>query len=144
TSPAPGEVLLSILLSGGGIPNQAVLNKVLAKVSDKTIRPLTDHVTAAAPEIVGYDIDIVWYLHADDLIFKTEIESKVEQALADYVLWQKSKIGRDINRSELIARLKNAGAKRLEVTTPVYTKLNKTQIAIAQQVNLSFGGAEDG
>ena len=58
-------------------------------------------------------------------------------------MWQKTKLGRDINPSELISRIIIAGAKRVEVTYPIYTKIESTQIAIVENNNSSLGGIED-
>ena len=38
-------------------------------------------------------------------------------------------MGRDINPDEIIQRLKNAGAKRLEISSPVFTVVGETQVA---------------
>lgn len=143
TSPEPGRVLLSILLKDGQLPNQAVLDKVYAAVSPKTVRPLTDHITVAPPEIVEYDIDVTWWIYTDSLIFKADMETKMNEALSDYVLWQKSKIGRDKNPSELNARLKAVGVKRVEIVSPGYEKLGENQLAVAKNIALKFGGTED-
>lgn len=144
SSPAEGRVLLTILLTGGQIPNQAILDKVFEKVNDKKVRPLTDKVTVDVPEVVDFDIDVTWWLHTDNLLFKETIEKKVQAALDEFVLWQKTKQGRDINPSELNARLKNAGAKRVEIPSPIYQKLTKHQLAVANTITLTYGGAEDG
>lgn len=55
----------------------------------------------------------------------------------------KSKLGRDINPSELISRIIMAGAKRVEITSPVYTKIEPTQVAILESNNSSLGEIED-
>lgn len=144
TSPEPGKVLLSILLKNGELPNQAMIDKVYEKVSDRTVRPLTDHVFVAAPEVVNYDVEATWWISSKDLVFKSNVEANVTKALNDYVLWQKSKIGRSIDPSELNAMLKNAGAKRVEITSPTYLQLTKTQLAVAKNITFTFGGVEDG
>jgi hypothetical protein len=36
-----------------------------------------------------------------------------------------------------------AGAKRVTVTAPVFTALDKTQVAIADEVTVDMGGFED-
>ncbi|EJX4857691.1 baseplate J protein, partial [Salmonella enterica] len=59
----------------------------------------------------------------------TLIQSEVSKALEEYKLWQRSVMGRDINPDEIISRFKNAGAKRLEITSPVFTVISEIQAA---------------
>ena len=56
-----GCVKIVPLLEGGGIPDAAMLTKVLDAVNAKDIRPLTDKVSAVPPEVETYDIEIVYY-----------------------------------------------------------------------------------
>ena len=58
------------------------------------------------------------------------------------MLWQKSKLGRDVNPSELIRRIMDAGAKRVVVTAPAYAVVSETQVAVAKTTNVSLGGME--
>ncbi len=142
--PEPGKVLITVILKNGELPNEAILQKVLNKLSQKTIRPLTDYVMVEAPKKVNYDIDLIWYISTDDLIFKNDIEVKINNAIQEFTIWQKSKIGRDVNPTELIHLLKKAGAKRVDLKAPVYVAVEKkTSIAIENNINVSYGGAED-
>src|SRR3546814_4822909 len=57
TSPAPGEVLVSVLSrAGSGVPSPELLATVATFVSDETRRPLTDFVTVQAAGIVDYSV----------------------------------------------------------------------------------------
>ncbi len=71
------------------------------------------------------------------------ITAKVEQAVAEYVLWQRSAPGRDINPSRLIAAIQDAGAKRVELDAPAFQALQPTEIARETDVEITFGGLED-
>lgn len=51
--------------------------------------------------------------------------------------------GRDINPDELLARLKAAGAKRIRLRTPIFTRLSDVEIARETAVTVRFGGIED-
>ncbi|MDD4599613.1 hypothetical protein SDC9_04131 [bioreactor metagenome] len=143
-SPAAGEVELRPLLFEGEIPGTEMLNSVFDIVNDKKVRPLTDHVTVLAPETVEYDINMTYYISHEDATTSLAIQTAVAQAVADYVLWQKSKLGRDINPSELIWRVRAAGADRAEVTLPIFTALEKYQVAIADNPTVTYGGLTDG
>lgn len=141
-SPTPGYVEIYPLLEGGELPTQTILDDVDAVCNDERIRPLTDHVSVLSPTAVSYNITATYYIEAENAGASGEIQAAVTQAAKDYVLWQKSKLGRDINPSELIRRLVNAGAKRVNVTAPVFTAIERSKVGIADKVTVSFGGVD--
>ena len=143
-SPTPGTVEIRPLLTGGVIPGQEILNIISTACNDRTVRPLTDYVQVKAPEAVPYDIDATFYIDSDDTAQANAIQKAAAKAVNNYILWQKSKLGRDINPSELIAAIMQTGIKRVEVKKPVFTKLENTQIAKERSVNVSLGGYENG
>lgn len=71
------------------------------------------------------------------------VTAAVTEAVNSYILWQKTKLGRDINPSELISRVMQAGAKRVVVSAPTFTALARTQVAKEGTVSISLGGLED-
>lgn len=142
TNPDPGEVLVEFILADGELPAAGLINQVDAALSDETVRPLTDDVTVAAPGQTGYNIDFTYYINQSDAATVADIQAAVTQAVADYTLWQKTKIGRDINPDELITRVLNAGAKRLVVTVPAYAALTNT-VALEGTTDIVYGGLED-
>ena len=71
------------------------------------------------------------------------IQSEVEKAVDDYVTWQTTEIGKDINPSELIKRVVAAGAKRAVVSAPVFTTVAETQVAQLGTRTVTYGGLED-
>nr|DAW25791.1 MAG TPA: baseplate assembly protein [Caudoviricetes sp.] len=142
TSPTPGKVQIVPLLEGGEIPGNEILNAVLAVCNDRTVRPLTDQVSAVAPTKVEFNITATYYIDRDNEARATTIQQQVTEAVNDYALWQKSKLGRDINPSELIHRIMKAGAKRVVVTAPEYAIVSATQVATAKTINVSLGGLE--
>ena len=68
---------------------------------------------------------------------------KVEAALEEYRIWQRSAPGRDINPTRLVSLLERAGAKRVELESPRYQKLEQRQIARETSLDLQFMGIED-
>lgn len=142
-SPTPGGVIIYILNEKGELPSDEIIEAVMSKCNARNIRPLTDNVSVLEPEVVNYDIDLTYWINTEDETRITEIQAAVNQAIEDYVLWQKSRLGRDIDSSELIARVKQAGAKRVQVISPTYQKLSRKQVAHAQDTTISFGGLED-
>ncbi|MEK5477572.1 baseplate J/gp47 family protein [Paenibacillus sp. FSL R5-0407] len=144
TSPQPMEVVVVPLLQGGELPSQDVLDAVSAVLNDRTVRPLTDHVTVQAPTVVNYNITFTYYVDRARAAEATSIQDAVTAAVDAYRLWQKSKLGRDINPSELIWRVMSAGALRVEPTSPVFTNVNELQVAQDVAVNVVYGGLADG
>ncbi|AIF51265.1 baseplate J/gp47 family protein [Pelosinus sp. UFO1] len=143
-SPSPGVVHICPLVTGGEIPGQEILDAVLAICSDKKVRPLTDNTYAVAPEQVEYTIDVSYWIDKQNENLASSIRTKVNQSVSDYRTWQKSKLGRGIDPSELIKVMKNAGAKRVAVATPIYQALNKNQVAKEQEnITVNYGGIEE-
>ncbi|MBB6670512.1 baseplate assembly protein [Cohnella nanjingensis] len=142
-SPSDGEVTIVPLLAGGIIPGQDVLDAVAETLEDRGIRPLTDKVTVVAPMPVSYDTAVTYYINRERSAEVTGIQTAVAEAVSAYQLWQKSRLGRDINPSELIARLMAAGTMRVVVTSPVFTELDATQIAQDGATHIVYGGLVD-
>lgn len=142
-SPAPGEVVVYPLLKGGVIPGEEVLTLVREKLNDRRIRPLTDKVSVKAPESVKYDVEAVYYIDRRDATEAAAIRTRAENAVQEFVAWQKEKLGRDINPTELYYRLRTAGVKRAEIISPAFAATNRKQVAVAENVKVTFGGLED-
>jgi phage-related baseplate assembly protein len=67
----------------------------------------------------------------------------VANAVSEYITWQTSEIGRDINPDELLQRIKAAGVKRVEMSSPVFTVVKDTQVAQCSAQTVTYGGLED-
>ena len=143
TSPTPGVVDIRFVLTDGELPDEAMIEEVENALTPKDVRPLTDKVLVGSPETVEYTLAGKWFLSSSDSTLLASITKAVDAAVEGYRLWQRSKPGRDINPDELIARMRNAGAKRVELATPVFQRLTETQIACETSVAMMFGGVED-
>lgn len=141
-SPAPCKVTVRFLLDGGVIPDQKTRNEMLAYLSDETRRPLADEVTVEVPEEVGYNITLTYWIAESKSGAAVSIQSAVNAAIAEYQIWQRA-MGRDINPTELTARIRNAGAKRVSVTAPVFTAVEEGKLPKAGTVTVTYGGLED-
>ena len=64
-------------------------------------------------------------------------------AVDAYNEWQTGEIGRDVNPSELIRRMVEAGAKRAVVTKPDFTAVPPSTVARLGKVSVTYGGMED-
>lgn len=138
-----GVVNVYVLLQGGKLPGEEILAAVDETLSNDKIRPLTDNVNVLAPTAVDYDVNVKYWVSRDDATELVEIQNAVEKAVQDYVSWQKAKMGRDINPTELYYRIREAGAKRAEITEPVFTAVNAASVAIAKNVTVNLEGLED-
>lgn len=143
TSPVPGEVDIRFVLKGGELPNASMIELVEKHLSADDVRPLTDLVKVSAPEVVEYSVNLTWFLAEERGVEIASIQKNVANAITDYIKWQNEKPGRDVNPSELIRKIMQAGAKRVEVIAPLFAKILPTQIAKNQrEMEIHFGGVE--
>lgn len=139
-----GHVDLYILMKNGEMPTAEILGKVLEICNADDVRPLTDYVTANAPEIVNYNLNVKYFIDRSNATQATQIQTAVASAIQAWILWQRSKLGRDLNPSELNHRIIAAGAKRAEIISPVFTTIKYKELAIPATQTVTFGGLEDG
>lgn len=131
-----GRVKIVPLLKGGELPDEAMLEKILAVVNAKDVRPMTDVVTAVAPGTVPYDIEIVYYTTPET---EAEVVANVEGsdgAIVRFNQWQTEALGRDINPDQLRKLIFSpawaenlTGAIRVDVVQPTHTPVSDTQVA---------------
>ena len=143
TSPEPGEVDVRVLLSGGQLPGEEILKEVLDILNADKVRPLTDHVTVAAPETVPYDIDFTYWTQEGGAISDDKVAENIAAAVQTFKEWQGAKMGRDVNPSYLISLLMQAGAKRVKVRSPVDTVVPDNAVAVIGETAVVNGGAEN-
>lgn len=142
-SPAPSVVKIVPLMQGGELPSDEVLEAVLAKCSPRDIRPLTDFVTTAAPVPVYYDLTLVYYLPESYRTAESFHQSEILAAIAEYKLWQRSKLGRGVDPGELYARVQEKGGRRVLVEPNEYIGIADDQVARERNINVTFGGFID-
>ena len=131
-------------MSGGNLPSQEILSAVYESCNAESVRPDTDLVRVKTPEIINYNLSVKFFIDKANSSIAGQIANKVELAINEFVKWQKIKLGRDINPSELNRKIINAGAKRCEIESPNFRVLLPYQLAIANQVLITYGGLEEG
>ena len=141
-SPVPGTVEVRPVLKGGELPPEEVLAAVHEKLNADNVRPLTDTVKVLAPELAYFNIDFTWYLARENEAMLGTISRRVNDAVKEYRLWQRTRPGRDILPIQLVSRLEQAGVKRVEMKAPVYQKLEGWQLGREREINVQFGGVE--
>lgn len=143
-SDIPGEVDICFLLQDGKLPEAAVIEELERYLQNEEVRPLTDLVVVRAPEVEDYEIELVYYINRSDRSKASLISEKVQEAVQDYISWQKAKIGRDINPDQLRRMVISAGAKRLEIRSPDFRVIPRAGIAVLDgDAVVVFGGIED-
>lgn len=143
TSPVPGEAVIYVLLRDGTLPGVEILEGLEEYLSKNKIRPMTDLVSVKAPTVVNFNVNFTYYINQSDLAQAVTIQSEVEKAVARYLTWQTTEIGRDINPDELTRLVKAAGAKRVSMTAPVFTVVGDAAVAQCKTRSVSYGGLED-
>lgn len=143
SSPSPGQVQITPLMTDGEIPGREILDKVSEICNNRSIRPLTDYVSVVAPTMKPYDVKLTYWVNRDQAANAVSIQHRVADAVSDYVNWQKSKLGRSINPTELIRRVTGAGAYKLEVASPVHSDINVAMVAVANKIAVNYGGLTD-
>ena len=143
TSPVPGEAVIYVLLQDGTMPGQEILEGLEEYLFSSKIRPMTDLVTVKAPTAVNFAINLTYYINQSDLAQAVTIQREVERAVAEYLTWQTTEIGRDINPDELTRRIKAAGAKRVAMTSPAFTVVGDEAVAQCMARSVIYGGLED-
>lgn len=141
--PRDGWVDVRPILKGGELPSEELLELVRERLNDRTIRPLSDNLIVDAPELAHYAINGGWTLHRDNAPLAESIQKRVNEAVEEYRLWQRTKPGRDINPTRLISLMERAGAKRVDLASPTFTVLLDRQIARETAVSMAFLGVED-
>lgn len=144
-SPQPNQVDIYFVIQdeeGLRLPNPTELAEMKAYMSGESMRPLCDQVNCKAPEEVEYAISLTYWIGSSDQKSVSEIQSRVSAAVEEFQTWQR-KLGRDINPTELIARVRETGAKRVKLTAPADTVVEKNELPKCTGATADYGGLED-
>lgn len=143
SSPLPGDVEIRFLMDDGSLPSESMCLDLLKFISADDVRPFTDHVSVLAPDIQEFNIAFTYYINKSDEYKAVAIQQAVGEAEKEYIKWQTSVIGRDINPSMLIKKVIEAGAKRAEVMSPSFQKVLSGHVARIGTQDVVYGGTED-
>lgn len=116
SSPAPGEVLVTVLAaSGDGTPAAEILAAVEQALTADTVRPLCDGVTVRAADVIIYRVaaELVLFSGPDAEVVRSAAEAAVAKYTAD-----QHQLGRDVAMSGLIAALHQPGVARVALASP--------------------------
>lgn len=140
-SPAPGEVLVTILSqSGDGRPSAELLSTVSQKLNHDEIRPLTDKVTVQGAAVKRYQVDAVLLLDSgpDTQPVKQLAITKV----TDYVTRQ-HQLGAAVTLSGLYAALHQNGVQNVQLNSPSGDiAVAAAEAAWCSQISVTIAAAE--
>lgn len=140
---AAGTVDIVFVMADGSLPSEEMISAMSQHMSAETLRPMNDLVTVRAPAEVKYTVSLTYYINQSDNNRAVAIQQAVSAAVDSYISWQR-KIGRDINPSKLLALVMGAGAKRAQITAPIFTAIPADSIAaIDGTASITYGGLED-
>jgi phage-related baseplate assembly protein len=142
TSPAPAEVVLTVLSrEGDGTADAELLAVVEKALNSESVRPVADRLTVRGASIVNYSVRALLYLYPGP-----ESEPILEAARASlqkYIASQ-TRLGRDIRLSAIYAALHVEGVQRVELLSPLAdVVLDKTQAASCTDWSVSVGGTDE-
>lgn len=142
TSPAPAEVVVSVLSTeGNGTASDQLIAVVDAALSAEDIRPVGDRLTVQSAEIVSFEIEAVLYFYPGPE--SEPIHTAATDALQVWLAGQGS-IGRDIARSAIMAALHVQGVQRVELVSPAADMvISDTQAGLCAAVVVTVGGSDE-
>ncbi len=142
TSPTPGQVVITVLSrQGSGVPSAPLLATVLAKLSDESVRPLTDFVQVQAATVVPYQVTATLYFYAGP--DREVIMANARAALQAYTDAQ-HRLGLDVTLSGIYAALHQPGVQRVDLTSPTANLvLNRQSASYCTAINLTDGGLDE-
>ena len=138
TSPAPGQVLVSILSTvGDGSADSSLIAEVDAALNAETVRPLTDAVTVQSAQIVTYTINatILTYPGASSQPVLDAVHASIERYTAEH-----HRIGLDITLSGVYAALHLDGVQKVELTGFSEIVCDETQAPYCTGITINYGG----
>lgn len=142
TSPAPGQVLITVLSRHGtGQAGGGLLSEVLFHLNDDTIRPLTDELTVQSAEIVFFDV--VAQIHTYPGPDSSLILERAKAALDAY-LESVHRIGRNVSISGIYAALHQPGVQRVNLMEPTADLvIDATQASCVSTKTLTIAGTDE-
>lgn len=141
-SPEPCTIAIYFVMEDGRLPNEPERESLEEYISGETLRPLCDKVVCVEPAEVEYRIELTYWIGESDQKSAGSIQERVNAAVEGYQEWQRH-LGRDINPTELIAKIREAGAKRVKLVSPADTTVEKTELPKCTGATVTYGGLED-
>lgn len=136
-------VNIYIMLKDGVLPIQAYCDGVEKYLKELRKFPDTDKLSVLPPDVIEYAVYGTYYISSGNKSNEDIIKVSVQEAGDAFVKIQYESLGKDINTDILVEYVRVAGAKRIEISSPGFMRLEKSQIAICTSCELRYGGLED-
>ena len=143
TDTETATVVLYVMLAEGNVPEEAYCGRVREFILNSGRIPDTDKLLVYPPEVVEYDLHAKYFISNKNKDTEGMIKEAVEDAAETSVIQNYENIGLDINPDMFIGYARVAGAKRVEMISPSYQRVERNQIAICRGITLEYGGMED-
>ncbi|MEZ2603448.1 baseplate assembly protein [Kluyvera intermedia] len=142
TSPAPAEVVLTVLSREGDGTSEADLLAVVEQaLNSESVRPVADRLTVRSAEIIPYSVDATIFIYPGPEA--EPVMAAAKTSLQKYIASQ-TRLGRDIRRSAIYAALHVEGVQRVELASPLAdVVLDKTQAASCTEWSVINGGMDE-
>lgn len=141
-SPSAGVVRVAILMKNGVLPTPSELDDVYQGLTPSSVRPLTDKVEVVAPSQISYAVDLTYWLSTKPNLDIKQLQKNITDAVDQFILYEKTKLGRAINPSVLTQMVMSAGARRVEVRSPNQLEIARQEVGNVTNINIVFGGLE--
>jgi phage-related baseplate assembly protein len=138
-SPAPGEVLVTVLSrQGDGTPSGELISAVEAAVNADDVRPLTDLVTVQAGQILPYAVKAVLTVYPGP---DSAIVLAAALAATEAFVTEQRRLGRDVTLSGLYAALHQPGVQNVSLISPAADLVaDDTQASHCTGIDITVGG----
>lgn len=124
--------------------SEEAITELQEKMNQSDVRMLTDMVIIRNPDVTEYELELTYYINQSDKNRALTIQAAVEKAVNEWVIWQRSAIGRDMNPNELVRKILVAGAKRVEIVSPSFAVIADDHIAVlSSDSKITYGGLEN-
>ncbi len=138
-SPEPGTVRVTVLSRiNAGLADEAMLQAVVAALTPKNRRPLTDKVVVQAAAFIDFDLEAeVWtYAGPDSALVLAEARVRLDRYLSDSF-----RLGEDMTVAGIVAALKVEGVQNVKLPgLPGDIVVSRSQAARAVTVNVTHVG----
>lgn len=143
SSPSERVVQIMAILANNELPKEEWINGVTRYLSRDDIKMLTDQIMVKAPETVKYKVKLKYFISESKRGEVEKVKTNVQKAISEYEEWQSERIGRDIIPDELTRRVIDAGAKRIEISSPAFSVVREGMVPMLEEESIVYGGLEN-
>lgn len=140
TTPEPGVVEIRPVLRSGELPTEIIINRIRDTFSKEKNYPNTTKLNILIPDVFNYGIGLDYYIKNSDKVNEKEIQKRVEDAIEDFIYYQKTNINIYLNPDDLRKRILNAGAYMVNIKSPGFTTENLGKVLVITEKNIKYGG----